>query len=434
VDCIIRKRNGLELPENEIRFMIHGMINGEIPDYQVSALLMAVYFSGMSKKEISALTRVMKESGDEIDLSGVDGPKIDKHSTGGVGDKISLILAPLAASCGIKVPMMAGRGLGHTGGTLDKCEAVPGYSVSLSPDRFRKALTRVGYAIIGQSETIAPADRIMYALRDVTGTVESIPLITASILSKKCAEGAEGFVFDVKTGTGAFMKDPGSAEKLALSLKETGEELGKKVCCIITDMDEPLGFTVGNLLEVGEVIDCLKGEGPGDVMEVTLCLASHMLLLAGISRTLDQAEALCRKQLSSGAAWDAFCRNLSFQGGDLSFVRDRSNWPVSPCCVPVKSGSTGFIHSIDSYKIGSAACLLGAGREQKGDRIDPCAGIVLAKKKGDEIKKGEDLVFLHTGRKDRQEAAETLVHEAFIIHDREPEKGKSRIIKKITEG
>lgn len=434
VDIIVKKRNGQELSEEEIRFIINGMVKGVVPDYQLSALLMAIYFNGMTKKEVSILTLAMKESGDSINLSKVKGAKIDKHSTGGVGDKVSLVCAPIVASCGVKVPMMAGRGLGHTGGTLDKCEAIPGYNINLTPGQFTEALLKVGYAIIGQSRAIAPADRLMYALRDVTGTVESIPLITASILSKKCAEGADGFVFDVKTGSGAFMKDLESAGNLAASLEQTGKELGKKVCCIITDMDEPLGFAIGNLLEIEEVIHCLKGIGPADVMEVTLCLASHMLLLAGVSKNLKQAEDLCKKQLSSGAAWDKFVENVSFQGGDVSFLKDKKAWPVSPYCVPLKSHSSGFIQKTDSYKIGIAACLLGAGREQKEDSIDPCAGIIIKKKNGDGIVKGEDLVFLYASKKDRVRAAEKLIYEAFIIEEKEPDKSKSKIIKKIGEG
>jgi pyrimidine-nucleoside phosphorylase len=415
VDIIVKKRNGQELSGDEIGFIINGTVNGVVPDYQLSALLMAIYFKGMTKKEVSILTQVMKESGNVIDLSGIKGAKIDKHSTGGVGDKVSLVLAPLAASCGIKVPMMAGRGLGHTGGTLDKCEAIPGYTTGLTAGQFTEALEKIGYAIIGQSSAVAPADRIMYALRDVTGTVESIPLITASILSKKCAEGADGFVFDVKTGSGAFMKELELAERLAISLEETGKELGKKVRCIITDMNEPLGFAVGNLLEVEEVIDCLKGNGPADVMELTFCLTSHMLLLAGICSNLEQAETLCRNQIASGAAWDKFVKNVSFQGGDVSFLEDKTNWPVSPYCVSLKSPLSGFIQRIDSYKIGSAACLLGAGRAQKEDSIDPGAGIIIKKKQGDEIVKGDDLAFLYAGKKDRIKAVEKLVYEAFII-------------------
>ena len=365
VDIIIKKRNGNILGKDEIRFIINGLVRGEVPDYQLSALLMAIFFKGMTKKETSILTQVMKDSGDVIDLSGLEGVKIDKHSTGGVGDKVSLILAPLVASCGVKVPMMAGRGLGHTGGTLDKCEAIPGYSVSLTPGEFLEALIKVGYAIIGQSETVVPADRMMYALRDVTGTVESIPLITASILSKKCAEGADGFVFDVKTGSGAFMKDIESASALAASLSETGRELGKKVNCVITDMDEPLGYAIGNLLEVEEVTDCLKGNGPADVMEVTYYLASRMLLLAGVCRDLEQAKSLLEKQISSGAAWRKFIENGLYQGADESFFEDIAGWPISAYCVPLKSLSSGYIQRIDAYKVGIAACLLGAGRTHK---------------------------------------------------------------------
>jgi pyrimidine-nucleoside phosphorylase len=431
VDIITKKRDGGELDEEEIRFIVNGLVSEEIPDYQISALLMAIYFQGMTRKETSLLTRSMMNSGDIIDLSGLEGIKLDKHSTGGVGDKVSIVLAPLVASLGIKVPMMAGRGLGHTGGTLDKCEAIPGYSVSLSPGEFLEAIIRVGYGIIGQSASVVPADRIMYALRDVTGTVESIPLITASILSKKCAEGSDGFVFDVKTGSGAFMKDMKSAEALAVSLYETGCELGKKICCVITQMDEPLGYTIGNLLEIREVADCLRGKGPEDVMEVTYFLASRILIMAGLCTDHTQARILCEKQIHNGEAWKKFIENGLFQGGDTVFLENIHNCPLSSFSVDLKSHASGYIREIDAYKVGISACLLGAGRSRKDDSIDPGAGIIMKKKIGDKVTAGEDIAVLYSEKKDRVKVAEELLTEAVVIGQQKPVMGKSKILKEI---
>jgi pyrimidine-nucleoside phosphorylase len=432
VDLIMKKRNGAALSREELLFFINGFVRGDIPDYQMSALLMAIFFKGMNAEETSLLTLAMRDSGKVIDLSDVHGVKIDKHSTGGVGDKVSLVLAPLAASCGLIVPMMAGRGLGHTGGTLDKCEAIPGYSIRLSPQRFKEALKKVGYAIIGQSDDIVPADRLMYALRDVTATVESIPLITASILSKKCAEGSDGFVFDVKTGSGAFMKTFEEAETLASSLVNTAKELGKKVIAVITNMDEPLGYAVGNFLEIKESCECLKGKGPADVMEVTIKLTSWMLLLGGICSTMAEAEEKCRQYLGNGFAWNTFLKNVAFQGGDLRICEDCSKGPVAPHSYPLISINKGYIKHIDAYKVGRAACLLGAGRAIKEDTIHPACGILLKKKSGESVGEGEEIARMFSDRESSIREAEPLLYKAFSFSG-QTEVPRKRILGEIGE-
>ena len=430
LDLIKNKRDGKKLSKKEIEYLIDGFVKGDIPDYQMSAFLMAVFFSGMTASESMAMTLAMRDSGRIISLSSINGIKIDKHSTGGVGDKISLILAPLVASFGLKVPMMAGRGLGHTGGTIDKCESIPGYRTNLNEHEVRGALKEAGYAIFSQSDEVVPADKKMYALRDVTATVESIPLITASILSKKCAEGADGFVFDVKTGSGAFMKDMENAEALAKSLVDTCIKLGKKAICVITDMDQPLGFTVGNFLEIEEVVQCLKGKGPKDVVEVILKLASWMLKLGGLCKDAGKAEVLCKKKLEQGEGFRKFLENIKFQGGDPDFFKDQNIWPVAPVCIPLASNKAGYVKRIDAYKIGIASCLLGAGREKKDDTLNPLAGIRIKKIQGDKVYKGDVLVLLYTAHKERLETVKSLVLSAFEI-DKEQIYPKSRILKLI---
>ncbi len=327
VDLIIRKRDGGELGEQDIEFLVQGIARGEIPDYQVAAFLMAVVCRGMSDAETACLTRAMIRSGEVIDLSRVSGPLVDKHSTGGVGDKVSLPLAPLAAACGLRVPMMSGRSLGHTGGTLDKLESIPGYRTDLSPARFVEGVESIGFAMIGQSDTVVPADRRLYALRDVTGTVESVPLITASILSKKFAEGALALVFDVKTGSGAFMQTPEQARELAHSLVRAAGELGRRAAALITDMDQPLGRTVGNFLEVEEAVGCLQGRGPADLEALTLRLAGWMLVLGGLCPDADAGERIARVRLTDGSAWRRFLANVEFQGGDVEVLLDPRREP-----------------------------------------------------------------------------------------------------------
>ncbi len=395
VELIVKKRDGGSFSKEEIDFLVEGYVGGEIADYQISALLMAILWRGMSVEETAALTLAMIESGEVMDLSTVPGPLVDKHSTGGVGDKVSLILAPLAAACGLRVPMMSGRSLGHTGGTLDKLESIPGYRTDLSRDRFLAGLTDVGYAMIGQSQSVVPADRKMYALRDVTGTVESIPLITASIMSKKFAEGAQSLVFDVKTGAGAFMKTLPDARALAQSLVRTGAGLGRKVSALLTRMDQPLGRKVGNFLEVEESIDCLRGKGPADLVSLSLSLAASMLVLSGVCRDKGEGEKLARKRLEDGSAWKKFLANVAFQGGDVECVLEPSKGPHARIDRPLLSKSDGYVAGIDAYSMGIAGVRLGAGRSRKEDPVLPGVGIVLEKVQGDPVRPGDVLARVY---------------------------------------
>lgn len=415
VDIIIKKRQGLVLDEAEIRYLVEGYVKGSIPDYQISAFLMTVFFKGMTPQETAVLTAAMLNSGETVDLSGLPGIKIDKHSTGGVGDKVSLILAPVAAALGITVPMMAGRGLGHTGGTLDKLESIPGYSTRLREAEFKDILLKTGFAITGQTEKIVPADKKMYALRDVSGTVESIPLITASIMSKKCAEGADGFVFDVKCGSGAFMKSLADARLLADSLVNLGRELGRDVKAVITDMNCPLGRTVGNFLEIIEAGQCLQGRGPDDLMEITLRLGGWMLVIGGMEKDIDTAVARCHEVISNGTAWQKFLENVSAQGGNTAAVIDPTEGPAASCRQDLISPSGGYIKSIDAYKTGLASVLLGAGRARKEDPVSPGAGIILQKKPGQEVKKGDVLCTMFCDDSHLFDNAKQLLQQAYIF-------------------
>jgi pyrimidine-nucleoside phosphorylase len=395
VDIIRKKRDREVLTENEIRFLIQGLVDSSIPTYQISAWLMAVIFSGMTREETAVLTQAMIESGDRIDLSGCTGPFVDKHSTGGVGDKVSLILAPIVAAAGAKVPMMSGRALGHTGGTLDKLDAIPGYTTALSNSRFAEVVESCGFAMTGQSEDIVPADRILYALRDVTATVESVPLITASILSKKFAEGADSLIFDVKCGRGAFMKTRKDAEVLAQSLVETGTALGKGVVGVITRMEQPLGYMIGNFLEVEESCRWLGGYGPDGLlemdprsdalMEVTHRLAGWMLTAAGITADPDQGEVRSREVLASGAAWETFLENLRLQGGDPDLLVSQLGKRRAPVSHTVRAGACGVIESVDSYSLGLGAVRLGAGRATAEDPVLPDVGIEVFASVGDTV-------------------------------------------------
>ncbi len=413
VDLIIKKREGNELSAGEIEFLVQGYVSGEIPDYQLSAFLMAVYFQGMSFTETGILTRAMLDSGDVLDLTGISGPFMDKHSTGGVGDKVSLVLAPLAAACGLTLPMMCGRGLGHTGGTIDKLESIPGYRTDLGAQRVREILGEVRFVIMSQTEAMVPADKKMYALRDVTGTVESVPLITASILSKKCACGAEGFVFDVKAGSGAFMKDAHQAEALARSLVNTAAGLEKTAVAVITDMSFPLGRTVGNLLEVYEALDCLRGRGPADMMHITLRLTAYMLVMAGICGDMDEAEALADHKIQDGSALRLFLRNIELQGGDPDTLKERLEdsgyTPVRAKKTPLPAETDGYLVGCDAYKVGLASVLIGAGRARKEDPVLPHVGIELCVRYNEKVKRGDPLLFLYTdGEKGRDEALALL--------------------------
>lgn len=437
VDIIMKKRGnpatprGEELSRAELEFLVGGYVRGEIPDYQISSWLMSVYFNGMTFAETGVLTDVMLKSGKTIDLSGIAGPFVDKHSTGGVGDKISLPLAPIAAACGVRVPMMSGRALGHTGGTLDKLESITGYRTGLSVPEFRDYLSRTGFAMTGQTKEIVPADRLLYALRDVTGTVESVPLITASILSKKVAEGADALVFDVKCGSGAFMKNIDDATRLAESLAGTGRAMGKKVVALITDMNTPLGLTVGNFLEIEESMDVLEGRGPADVTELTYAFASWMAVLAGKARSFDEGIALARDAVSSGRAMELFMENVRLQGGDAAKLLADRGKRRSPHRAEFRAPADGFIAGIDAFRTGLAGVYLGVGRNRTDEAVCPEAGIVIRKRRGDAVRKG-DVVMDVYGKDDASlSPALDLLAEAVRVSDRKPAETKL-ILKEIT--
>ena len=401
VDVIQRKRDGQELSPEEITFFIRGYAEGQIPDYQASALAMAVYFKGMTPAETLALTDAMMRTGEVLDLSELEGPKVDKHSTGGVGDKTSLVLAPLAAACGVYVPMISGRGLGHTGGTLDKLESIPGFRVNLSLAEFRTVLKHAQIGLIGQTPQIAPADRKLYALRDVTATVESLPLISASIMSKKMAEGIDALVLDVKTGDGAFMKTFADSKALAQAMVTIGRGMGKKVAALITDMDQPLGRTAGNALEVAECIETLKGRGPKDLESLSIELAAWMLFLAGTTSALDAARHKAREALTSGAGLRKFQQVVELQGGDPRVCDDPGRLPRARETVDVKAERDGRVARIACRSVGQAAMLLGAGRETVTSAIDPAVGLTVHKKVGDLVIQGEPLFTVHLNERRR---------------------------------
>ncbi len=388
-EIIRKKRDGRELSRNEIFEFIERYTRGEVPDYQAAALLMAIYFRDLSGGETAALTEAMMRSGRVLDLAEFPGPKIDKHSTGGVGDKTSLVIAPVAAAGGLVVPMISGRGLGHTGGTLDKLEAIPGFNTRLSLAEFRRVLKVSGVAMIGQTEELAPADRRLYALRDVTGTVESIPLIVASIMSKKLAEGIDGLVLDVKTGSGAFMKTPERSLELAARLVEIGRACGKRVEALITDMSQPLGAAVGNALEVIEAIETLKGRGPRDLVEVSRQLTARMFVLGGLDARLEAARARFDSVLAAGAGLEKFRQIIAEQGGDPRVVDDYSRLPAAEYQDSVVAWESGWIARLEAESLGRASMLVGAGRERLDSAIDPAVGLVLEKKVGDPVTAGE---------------------------------------------
>lgn len=429
-DIIHKKRNGGELSEEEIRFFIEGYTDESIPDYQAAALCMAVYFRGMTPKETSILTLAMAESGDQIDLGGIEGFTVDKHSTGGVGDKTSLIVVPIVASCGGKVAKMSGRGLGHTGGTVDKLESIPGFRTELNPDDFIKQVNGIGLCIVGQTGELAPADKKLYALRDVTATVESIPLIASSIMSKKLAAGSKGIVLDVKTGSGAFMKTVEESENLAKEMVAIGKSAGRSVTAVITNMDIPLGDSVGNSLEVIEAIKTLKGEGESDLTEVCLTLAAQML-----SMVTGEDEKTCysmaKDAIDNGLAINKLREMISAQGGNANVVDDYSLFKQPKYTAEIFSERDGYIEHTDAEKIGIASVILGAGREKKGDPIDPSAGIVLKKKTGDYVKKGEPLAVFYTDDEGKIEGAKQEFLDAFTFGNErtQPQKLIYKIIK-----
>jgi len=398
VEIIVKKRNGGKLSEDEIKFFINGFLEGKIPDYQMSVFLMTVYFNGMDPDEMVALTRIMLYSGEVLDLSHIDGLKVDKHSTGGVGDKTSLVIAPIAAAAGVKVPMISGRGLGHTGGTLDKLEAIPGFRTDLSKNDFIKIVDKVGACLIGQTKEIAPADKKIYALRDVTGTVESIPLICASIMSKKLAEGINGLVLDVKTGNGAFMKTLNDSENLAVNLKSISESFRVKTVAYITDMNQPLGNYVGNWLEVYESVKILRNEVHNELTELCHLLAGTMIYLGGKSKDVDEGIHLSKELISNGKAYQKFLEIVESQSGDVSFIENLEKYPEPKYRIEVKSNRSGFISKIDSFLIGMLGIELGAGRMKYTDEIDPKAGFIFFKKVGDELKEGDLIAEIRTDK------------------------------------
>lgn len=420
VDLILKKRNGGELNEEEIHFVVEGFTNETIPDYQMSALSMAIYFNGMTEKETAALTMEMVKSGDVIDLSNIEGKKVDKHSTGGVGDKISLIVAPLVASIGIPVAKMSGRGLGHTGGTIDKLESFPGFNVELTEEQFTKQVNDIKMSIIGQTGNLTPADKRLYALRDVTATVDSIPLIASSIMSKKIAAGADSIVLDVKTGSGAFMKSFEDAKALAEEMVAIGKNVGRQTVAVITDMDQPLGFEIGNANEVKEAIEVLSGKDVNDLKTIALTIAGHMAVLGEFYPTFDEAYADLEKRMADGHALEVFRQFVAAQGGDASLVDDLSKLPQAKYETTFVAKQAGYVESIIADEVGVAAMLLGAGRATKDDQLDFAAGITLEKKVGDKVEVGDVIAVLRSNKEDMTSALERMDH-AYTIGATQPE-------------
>lgn len=432
VEIIRKKRDGKKLSKEEIEFFIDGFTRGEIPDYQMAAFLMAVYLKGMDFEETTYLTSAMMSSGEIIDLSFLDAPKVDKHSTGGVGDKISLILAPLVASMGVVVPMISGRALGHTGGTLDKLESIKGFRTDLNPSEFKDILERVGVAIIGQTERLVPADRGMYALRDTTATVESVPLISSSIMSKKLAEGIDGLVLDVKTGNGAFMSTYSRAKELAITMVEIGKRMGKGVVALITNMNEPLGYAVGNAPEVYEAVEVLKGGGPHDVRELVLELASYMLVLAGEFYSIEEAKVYAEQALDQGLAYKKWREMVEAQGGDPDYP-ESEEFIRTKYVEIIQAQEAGYLYSYRTRMIGLAAQVLGAGRKTVEDNVDPKVGIFLRKKVGDFVKEGEELFEIRGNSLEKIEEAKEFLFKSYELKNEKPEK-EPLVYEVINEG
>ncbi|WP_088187253.1 pyrimidine-nucleoside phosphorylase [Desulfosporosinus sp. FKA] len=423
VDLIQKKKRGEALNTNEISYIVQGYVNNEIPDYQMSAFLMAVYFKGMNKREIADLTLSFVDSGDRNDLSAIQGIKVDKHSSGGVGDKLSLVIIPLVASAGVPVAKMSGRGLGHTGGTIDKLESIQGFKTELDRETFVNNVNKYNMAIVGQSSNLTPADKKIYALRDVTATVDSIPLIASSIMSKKIASGADCIVLDVKVGSGAFMKSVPEAIELAKTMVEIGKSLNRKTIAVVTDMSQPLGHEVGNANEVKEAIEILKGQGADDETTIALTLASYMTVLGGAFKDFEAAYSELSHVIHSGRAVETFKELIEIQGGNSKVVDEPMLLPQSGCHIEVKAPGKGYVSAIDAEKIGVTAMLLGAGRKKKEDVIDFSAGVTMVKKVGDKVSLGDTICILHTNLKDYQEAVE-MVKQAYSFSNIKPKPSK----------
>ncbi len=421
-DIIVKKRNGLPLSNEEIKYVVNGYTDDTIPDYQMSSLLMAIYFQHMNYEETLALTSAMADSGDKLDLSKISGVKVDKHSTGGVGDKTTLVLAPMVAALGIKTAKMSGRGLGHTGGTIDKLESIPGFSTNLSEEQFINNVNNIGIALTGQTGNITPADKKIYALRDVTGTVENMSLIASSIMSKKIAAGADVIVLDVKAGSGAFMKNIEDARNLAQIMVQIGNGAGRKTYAVISQMEEPLGFAVGNALEVIEAIRTLKGEGPDDLLELCIELGSLMVVGADSKITQDEARLKLRMTIEDGRAYNKFKEFVAAQGGDVSYIDDYDKLVNVTEQIDITSDKTGYVKSIQAYYIGESVMILGGGREKKGDAIDHNVGLILTKKVGDYVNKGDTIAVMYINAASNKDTAIDMVKNAYEICDKHIDK------------
>lgn len=427
VSLIRKKRDGEVLKKAEIQYLIRAYTDDKIPDYQISAFLMASFLNGLNTDEAAALTESMLHSGIVADLSDTPGVKVDKHSTGGVGDKLSLILAPIVAACGVPVPMISGRGLGHTGGTLDKLESIPGFTVDVNLDRYKEILKKQNLVLVGQTEEIAPADKRLYALRDVTATVESIPLIAGSIMSKKLAEGIDALVLDVKFGSGAFMKKHEDAQKLAETLVGIGEQFGKETIAYLTNMEQPLGYAVGNWLEVKESIDCLNGGGPEDVMEITHLLAGTMIYLGKEAESVEEGIEKSHRAIEDGSALQKWIDIVEEQGGDSSVIKKPDSYPEADFIEPVEAVDSGYISEMDAFAMGMVSVELGAGRRAKEDDVDPQAGFILKKKIGDRVDKGETFAVLHTNKKEMLATAKDAMKQAVKLKNIQP-----KLLRQIT--
>ncbi|WP_291243867.1 pyrimidine-nucleoside phosphorylase [Allofournierella sp.] len=430
-DIIAKKRDGGVLSREELEFAVMGFVNGQVPDYQMSALLMAIYLKGMTEKETAQLTDVMAHSGDMVDLSAISGIKADKHSTGGVGDKTTLVIAPIVAACGVKIAKMSGRGLGHTGGTVDKMEAVPGTQTAVDRERFFAQVNQIGISVIGQSGNLAPADKKMYALRDVTATIGCVPLIASSIMSKKLAAGSDCILLDVKTGNGAFMKTLDDSIELAKAMVSIGQHNGRKVAALITDMDTPLGHNIGNSLEVIESVEVLKGHGPADLTEVCYQLAANMLYLAG-KGSLEECRRMAEEAVASGAAYEKLKQMFAAQGGDVSVLDDPDKFQKAKFSRPLIAAESGYLVRMNTEMVGNASVCLGAGRITKEDAIDFAAGIVLHKKTGDKVEQGECLATLYADHEEKFAAAEEMFRAALTFGP-EPEPVPALVMARVTE-